>query len=61
VVDDSAHRDILYRGELAARITPVPDREHARTLTLDDRQGDYRLTIDPMRARDDGEAPMEKN
>ena len=61
VADSSTHRDILYRGKLAARITPVPDRDHARTLTLDDRQGDYRLTIDPMRARDDGEEPMEKN
>lgn len=41
-------RDIIYRGELAARITPAPDRDHPQTLTLDDRQGDYRLTISPL-------------
>jgi len=48
VVDSATSRDIRYHGELAARITPVPDRDNPRTLTLDDRQGGYQLTIAPM-------------
>ncbi|WP_110642412.1 DUF3261 domain-containing protein [Salinicola sp. CPA57] len=48
VVDSAASRDIRYRGKLAARITPVPDRDHPTTLVLDDRQGNYQLTIAPM-------------
>jgi len=54
VADSATSRDISYHGELAARITPVPDRDHPATLTLNDRQGNYRLTIAPM--QDSGES-----
>lgn len=48
VEDSATSREITYHGELAARITPAPDRNHPQTLVLDDRQGDYRLTISPL-------------
>ncbi|MDH4572183.1 DUF3261 domain-containing protein [Salinicola acroporae] len=53
VVDGAASRDITYRGRLIARITPVPARDRAETMMLDDRQGHYRLTIAPMQENDD--------
>ncbi|MGQ7244536.1 DUF3261 domain-containing protein [Salinicola sp. V024] len=59
VVDSTTARAITYRGELAARITPVPDREHPTTLTLDDRQGGYQLTIAPMQG--DGDRDGDSN
>ncbi|GHB16146.1 hypothetical protein GCM10009038_13230 [Salinicola rhizosphaerae] len=51
--EDGASREIFYHGKLAARITPAPDRNHPQTLTLDDRQGDYRLTITPFEENGD--------
>lgn len=48
VTESATSRDIDYHGELAARITPAPDRARPQTLVLDDRQGDYRLTISPL-------------
>ncbi|WP_245392627.1 DUF3261 domain-containing protein [Salinicola halimionae] len=55
VADSKTGRTITYRGELTARITPVPDREHPTTLTLDDRQGGYQLTIAPMQGSGESE------
>lgn len=54
VLETDAAREIRYHDHLAARITPVPDRHRPRELTLDDRQGDYRLIITPMQK--DGDA-----
>ncbi|WP_106418489.1 DUF3261 domain-containing protein [Salinicola tamaricis] len=48
VAEHDDQRDIRYHGRLAASITPRPDPAHPQTLTLDDRQGDYRLTITPL-------------
>ncbi|WP_110674609.1 DUF3261 domain-containing protein [Salinicola sp. RZ23] len=48
VAEHDDQRDIRYHGRLAASITPRPDPAHPQTLTLDDRQGGYRLTITPL-------------
>nr|WP_286009739.1 DUF3261 domain-containing protein [Salinicola sp. S1-1-2] len=48
VSEDRHAREITYHARLAARITPPPDPRHRQPLTLDDRQGGYRLTITPL-------------
>jgi len=53
VAETDASREIRYHGRLVARITPAPDRQRPRELTLDDRQGGYRLTITPLQENGD--------
>lgn len=48
--EDATRREIRRRGTLVARITPAPRPGSPRTLTLDDREGGYRLTITPREA-----------
>ncbi|WP_110685420.1 DUF3261 domain-containing protein [Salinicola aestuarinus] len=48
--EDATRREIRRRGTLVARITPAPRPGSPRPLTLDDREGGYRLTITPREA-----------